>query len=158
MQVRSCTLKLGDKWYRLKGSGNNDEGFIVKQETYNRDGQEQFTLTIRGSAWMHTAIRENAMTARLAAAMEPHGVMGANIAMGAYEYGAPNQPFGPDVSVPACIVEGTLGDRRLGTHVIAGLELLMPILVNDQASNLEQLVGLFIPERQSLPGPDGPGS
>ena len=67
--MRSCIFKVEDRWYRLKGSGNNDEGFIIKQETYNRDGEDQFTLTIRGSAWMHTAVRENAMTARLAAVM-----------------------------------------------------------------------------------------
>jgi len=27
-----------------------------------------------------------------------------------------------------CIVEATRGDRRLGTHVLAGLELLLPRL------------------------------
>eukprot|EP00658_Telonema_sp_P-2_P021113 TRINITY_DN1838_c0_g2_i1.p1 TRINITY_DN1838_c0_g2~~TRINITY_DN1838_c0_g2_i1.p1 ORF type:complete len:574 (-),score=138.39 TRINITY_DN1838_c0_g2_i1:231-1952(-) len=141
--VRSNTFKLGDKWYRLKGSGNNDEGFIIKEETFKRDGGDQYTRTIRGSAWMHTAIRENAMTARLAAAMEPLGILGGNISMGAYEYGPPNQPFGPEDSVPACIVEGTRGDRRLGTHVFAGLEILMDRLLDTEAVGVEELAKKF---------------
>ena len=28
--VRSSTFKLDGQWYRLKGNGNNDEGFVVK--------------------------------------------------------------------------------------------------------------------------------
>ena len=45
-------------------------------------------------------------------------------AMGVYTYGAPNQPFGKDVSVPAAIIETTHGDRRLGTHVLARPSLI----------------------------------
>ena len=66
----------------------------------------------RGAAWMHTAVRENFMAAQLSASMGPAGILGANGAMGIYRYGAPNQPFGPAVSVPACIVETTRGNCR----------------------------------------------
>jgi hypothetical protein len=68
------------------------------------------------------------MSAQLDASMGPAGIPGANGAMGIYHYDTPNQPFGPAVSVPACIVETTRGDRRLGSHVLAGIELLLPLL------------------------------
>merc|ERR1711970_740611 len=122
--VRSCTLKIGDEWYRLKGSGNNDEGFIVKckLQKVGQSDEMKFTRQIRGSAWRHTSLRENYIAAHLGNTTEPKGILPANSAMGMYVYDAPNQPFGPDTEehesmVPACIVQRTLGDRRLGTHV-----------------------------------------
>jgi hypothetical protein len=57
-------------------------------------------------------------------------------------YSAPNAPLG-DVCVPACIVERTFGDRRLGTHVLAGLELLLPSLIDAEQVNIEELKALF---------------
>mmetsp|Transcript_21614 Transcript_21614/g.40034 ORF Transcript_21614/g.40034 Transcript_21614/m.40034 type:complete len:702 (+) Transcript_21614:50-2155(+) len=145
--VRSCIFKLKGSWYRLKGCGNNDEGFTVKSEV-NPAGD--FTRQIRGSAWLHTAIRENYMAAHLANSMEPKGILGANVAMGAYVYDAPNQPFGPDVSVPACIVQQTHGDRRLGTHVMAGIELILPMILNTAMLRTDALLALFPAARTSL--------
>lgn len=145
--VRSCIFKLEGKWYRLKGCGNNDEGFVIKSEV-NPAGD--FTRQIRGSAWLHTAIRENYMTAELAKTMEPKGMLGANVAMGAYVYDAPNQPFGPDVSVPACIVQQTHGDRRLGTHVMAGIELILPLLLDTAVLRTDTLLDSFPAARLTL--------
>ena len=73
-------------------------------------------------------------------------------AMGAYEYDAPNQPFGPDLSVPACIVEGTRGDRRLGSHVLASLEIIMPTLVDASALDVDALIALFVEPRRNKAG------
>lgn len=143
--VRSCLVKLDGKWFRLKGSGNNDEKFIIKEATM---GDGSITRTIRGCAWMHTSIRENHMVARLAASMEPQGILGANWAMGAYQYTEPNMPFGPELSVPACIVEGTRGDRRLGSHVLASLEIIMPMLVDAGSVDVAALKSMFIEPRQ----------
>ena len=70
-------------------------------------------------------------------------------AMGAYEYDAPNQPFGSDLSVPACIVEGTRGDRRLGSHVLASLEIIMPTLVDVSALDVDALKTLFVEPRRN---------
>ena len=121
---RSCLVKLSGSWYRLKGSGNDDEGFVVRR---NAGGWRD----IRGSAFLHTAVRENFMTATTAQALGPRGIPGANISCGIYTYGEPNRPLGdgPDFE-PACIVERTLGDRRFGTHVLAGLELIMPLFID----------------------------
>lgn len=99
-----------------------DKGFLIKTDRVTNADDEGTTLTrqVRGSAFRHTAVRENHMLARLNATLGPRGVVAANEAMGVYVYGPPNQPFGPDVSVPACAVTHTKGDRRLGTHILAG--------------------------------------
>ena len=123
--VRSALLRADDgKWYRLKGSGNHDEGVVVRK---NAGGW----CDLRGVAFMHTAARELYWTTRLAAAIEC--TPSANIALGRFLYSAPNAPFGeidPNMR-PACVVHRTLGDRRLGTHVLAGLHLLLPRLLDD---------------------------
>lgn len=38
--TRSCTLKIDGKWYRLKGCGNNDSGFVVSRLTDASTGKE----------------------------------------------------------------------------------------------------------------------
>ena len=55
---------------------------------------------------------------------------------------AAQQPLGPSVPV-SCIVERTLGDRRLGSHVLAGLELLLPLIVNDGALDVQAVARAF---------------
>jgi len=99
---------------------------------------------------MHTAMRENYMTSHLANTLEKKGVMGANEAMGAYLYGPSNQPFGSKVSIPCCILQKTRGDRRLGTHVMAGLALLLPKLLQTESLNLVELMKSFPKARLSL--------
>ena len=48
-------------------------------------------------------------------------------------------PLGPLIPT-ACIVSATLGDRRLRSHVLAGLELLMPLLIDDARLNAALLL------------------
>ena len=58
-----------------------------------------------------------------------------------YHYAPPNCPLGttnPEVR-PACIVERTRGDRRLGSHVLAGLELLLPLLIDPTALTTDKV-------------------
>ena len=140
--------------YRLKGCGNNDEGFVIKYEISRKT--KKMTKQIRGSAWIHTAMRENYMTSHLANTLEKKGVLGANAAMGAYLYGPSNQPFGSEVSVPCCIVQETYGDRRLGTHVMSGLALLLPKLLKTESLNLVELMKSFPKTRLNLNSADDP--
>jgi hypothetical protein len=117
---------------------------------------KKMTKQIRGSAWMHTAMRENFMTSHLANTLEKKGVSGANAAMGVYLYGPSNQPFGSEVSVPCCIVQKTYGDRRLGTHVMSGLALLLPKLLKTESLNLVELMKSFPKTRLNLNSADDP--
>ena len=104
-----------------------------------------------GCAFYHTAIRENYMTSQIASELEPQGIIGANGAMGIYVYGAPNLPFGSEFP-PACIVETTLGDRRLGTHVMSGIELLLPLLLDMESLDEAILQRAFPSRRVELGG------
>ena len=137
--ARSALMRADDgKWYRLKGCGNHDKGVVVRE---NAGGWRD----LRGVAFVHTAARELYWTTRLATAIER--TPSANIALGRFLYSAPNAPFGdkePNLR-PACVVHQTLGDRRLGTHVLAGLHLLLPCLLDAAclSSGADELRGAF---------------
>ena len=76
--------------------------------------QDSTWRDIRGSAFWHTAVRENYMVADISAVLDPLGIPCANSALGMYTYAEPNMPLG-DEFAPVCIVQRTLGDRRLAT-------------------------------------------
>jgi len=140
--ARSCLVKLDGSWYRLKGCGNHDRGFEIRSNR-SANGKPPYH-DIRGCAFGPTAIRENYMTATLATALEPKGILGTNVAMGYFLYDPPHCPLGAAAEVrPACIVEKTRGDRRLGSHVLSGLELLLPLLVEADALSLAAVRELF---------------
>ena len=154
--VRSACVKIDNKWYRLKGSGNNDQGFPVKTSSQVVEtGKPPIkTRQIRGSAFVHTARCENYYSSKLAKEMDQHNIYGANGSMGYYEYGGKDQlPLGLENKEfqTACIIETTRGDRRFGTHVIAGLTLLLSELLDDsKLGNMDELLDLFPNERKSF--------
>ena len=150
---RSACVKVENKWYRLKGSGNNDEGFTVKTQSQIVEvGKPKVeTRQIRGAAFIHTAICENFYSSELPKQMDQHNTYGTNGSMGYYTYeGADELPLGLSNKEfqPACIVETTRGDRRMGTHVIAGLTLLLPQLLDETKLNEDLLIDLFPDERK----------
>ncbi len=115
--TRSALVPLDGKWYRLKGCGNNDEGFTVRHnpplgqplapgKTRWRD--------VRGSAFRDTSLTELHQSERVVEAMHKTASLGTNGAIGLALYdGAEQMPLGPHFPT-ACIIESTLGDRRLG--------------------------------------------
>jgi len=60
--------------------------------------------------------------------------------------GAAELPFGPAIPT-ACIVERSLGDRRLSTHVLAGLDRLLPLVINVERLDHEVLLRAFPQDR-----------
>jgi hypothetical protein len=60
--------------------------------------------------------------------------------------GAAELPFGPGIPT-ACIVERCLGDRRLRTHVLAGLDHLLPLIINVEKLDHEVLLRAFPQDR-----------
>ena len=50
--TRSAVIEIRGKWYRLKGCGNNSEGFVV--EMHGDKGEE----TLRGCSFEHTVAME----------------------------------------------------------------------------------------------------
>lgn len=139
--ARSALIKVSGTWFRLKGCGDWDKGFTVRQ---NHGGWRD----IRGCAFEHTAKRELFVTESLKSLMPQSVSCNRAVAYAFYQ----ELPLGPHF-VPTCIVERTLGDRRLGTHVLAGLELLLPLLAGDGVSSDAEILAWFPanrPGRQSI--------
>ncbi len=77
--VRSAVLKVEGQWYRLKGCGNHEKGFIIKDDKkpiVDKNGcigsgklQMHEFRHIRGCCFPHTAVRELAISERVDTAL-----------------------------------------------------------------------------------------
>eukprot|EP00434_Breviolum_minutum_P001823 symbB.v1.2.001615.t1/scaffold80.1/size342472/2 len=117
--IRSALVPMRGKWYRLKGCGNRDEGFPVAKVG------NQGELSVRGSCFKHTAFTELRMNQLVQDVLQQQGLDCANRSLGLYFYQPdPDWAF-PDVE-RYCVVCETLGNARLGDHLIGGLLMLLP--------------------------------
>ena len=72
--VRSALVNVQGVWYRLKGCGNHESGFITKDErrpiniNNSSEGLHDFRQ-IRGCAFPHTAVRELVFSQRVDSAL-----------------------------------------------------------------------------------------
>lgn len=140
--VRSGLIKIHNDWYRLKGCGNHDQGFILRKRIHppSCSGDQSDWCDIRGCAFLNTTIRELYYSEFFS---KIPSIVSANSSVGYMKYSDPSQlPCG--ASVPTtCILEKTIGDRRFGTHVLAGLELLLPYLIAEDCMSEENLLSFF---------------
>jgi hypothetical protein len=83
------------------------------------------------------------MTAKLNSSLEAHGIVSANSSAAYTLYDPSLGPLSLPDARPTCVIEATLGDRRLGTHVLAGLELLLPSLLTAEMIDVDRLVAAF---------------
>eukprot|EP00945_MAST-04E_sp_MAST-4E-sp1_P002647 g2647.t1 len=146
-------------WYRLKGCGNHDQGFVVQPtrvKVYDDDGRAGSLRTyyqVRGCAFVHTAICDNYVSAQLNA--KANLVPCANRPIGHWIYqGTTEMPItkcdaekGKDPFQTACIVQQTYGDRRLYTHLLSGLLLLMDHLIDPIDARVNDFLALFPDKR-----------
>lgn len=123
--VRSGIVKASDgKFYRLKGCGNNYAGFPTRQVKSPTFGDD--CIEIRGCTFKWTCLLEEHMTSTIGQALSPETDT-ANRSRGWFIYDVPNDPF---PLVPKyCAVFECLGDKRLGDHVLRGLDRLLGSLV-----------------------------
>jgi hypothetical protein len=134
--VRSAVIQdaTSGKWYRLKGCGNNADGFPivpVLDDAGNPlfsgeerlDGASVPLRKIRGACYLHTATLELHISAKVGALLAPYGMRCANEPCGWWEYDLPSAEF-PEVR-RCCSVFECEGDRRLGDHILRGLEMLL---------------------------------
>eukprot|EP00930_Biecheleria_cincta_P096701 TRINITY_DN88510_c0_g1_i1.p1 TRINITY_DN88510_c0_g1~~TRINITY_DN88510_c0_g1_i1.p1 ORF type:complete len:962 (+),score=135.46 TRINITY_DN88510_c0_g1_i1:366-3251(+) len=120
--IRSALVRSQGKWWRLKGCGNRDEGFPLEAKG------DRGELNIRGCCFRHTADTELRMTALAVEALNAANLDCANKAVGSYRYTSdPEWPL-PQLE-RFCAVFETLGNARLGDHLLAGLLKLLPHLV-----------------------------
>lgn len=126
--VRSALVRTAAGVVRLKGCGNNADGFPARvvdsaEHTTRADGRT--LVEVRGCCFPATCARELRMTARVARVLGAHGVCGANESLGWWRYGAgPACPACPK----CCGLYRTLGDRRAATHLLGGLDLVLASL------------------------------
>lgn len=123
-------------WYRLKGCGNQERGFPV--EVKGGHGE----VNPRGSCFAHTAHNELYMTSVGNELLAPLGVKCANTSLGAYAYNsaALGEELCPFPAITRwCAVFSTEGDKRLGDHLLAGLEMLLPYLVVPSPATIKQV-------------------
>ncbi|CAJ1455438.1 unnamed protein product [Effrenium voratum] len=130
--IRSALVKVRGKWFRLKGCGNRDEGFPV--EKVGNSGEE----SVRGCCFKHTTQTELCMTDMVDKVLSEAGLDCANKPLGSYLYQAEPAWMLPKMT-RHCVVFETLGNARLGDHLIGGLLQLLP-LVSDLCEQLEQCI------------------
>ncbi|KAM3142326.1 hypothetical protein pb186bvf_005483 [Paramecium bursaria] len=138
--------------YRFKGCGNLDLGFNVQIMPHEIG---EYFREIRGCQFEHTAKRELYVTHRVDQILHQYGLEGANKSLGYWEYNdvttindqlAKKLENEGDFIPKYCSIFQTLGDSRLGTHLLQGLKRLLQPLVN--AISLDELKQkIDIPER-----------
>ena len=132
--IRSALVKARGRWFRLKGCGNRDEGFLVEKKG---DKGEQ---TLRGCCFKHTADTELRMTELVCQVLGSARLDCANSSMGCYRY--EQKPGWPLPKIPRyCAVFETKSNARLGDHLLGGLLSLLPHMLLDGFEHLEQRTG-----------------
>ena len=142
---RSVIIMSEDKLYRLKGCGNiiyfcrDFDTFPVEETCPNQ-------FEIRGSMFQHTAIRELYMTQLIGECLKPQGFVTGNIPLGMWEYKLESD-CQPEAKKYCAFFE-TFGEKRLSTHLLSGLNALLPSLVCNYS--IEDLLKLVPDERKKL--------
>jgi hypothetical protein len=166
---RSGLIKINNIWYRLKGCGNDNNGFEEQQMA--NGGVE-----VRGCMFTHTSYRELYITDFL----RQHDLSCANAPIGWWKYYnniinsernedsnftsnnnkeddandasnnkeklQDNDGDGETMKVTcSCALFMTVGDRRFGDHVLFGLESLFPFMLDPALLSL--LMTCFPPSR-----------
>jgi len=136
---RSAIIKgESGKFYRLKGCGNYKSGFTLLED----DNQEIFKkIEIRGCQFENNVFRELYYSYRINEILKKYNIIGSNIPVGYFKYdknikfidNSLNEDNIINNEVPEidkyCSIYETLGDRRLGSHLLKGMEMLIESII-----------------------------
>ena len=142
---RSVILVEGDKLYRLKGCGNIIE-FSKEFDNFPVEETCPNQFEIRGSMFQHTAIRELYMTQIIGECLKPQGFITGNSPLGMWEYNLENDSLSEIKKY--CAFYETIGDKRLSTHLLTGINKLLPTLVKEFSN--EELLKYVPNERKKM--------
>jgi hypothetical protein len=117
----------------LKGCGNNYDGFPLRNINDNK-------YEIRGCMFENQMHRELYYTKKIQHILKKENILCTNIPIGWYEYSS-NEIY-PNIK-RTCGIFKTLSDKRLGDHILIGLERVMSLIV--KKSNIE-----FSTKRESI--------
>lgn len=111
---RSAIIQVNGRSVRLKGCGNMYKGFNIEAMEYPVDGKE-----IRGCCFSHTVVREQYMSDLVGDVVGKEGFKCGNSPIGIWEY--------EDAGVikKYCGLFYTLGEKRLATHLLSGIDLVL---------------------------------
>ena len=136
---RSAILKgKSGKLYRLKGCGNYKSGFTLLEDD-NRDIFKK--IEIRGCQFENNVFRELYYSEKINEILKKNNIPGSNIPVGYFKYdknikfidNSLNEDNEIKNEVPEidkyCSIYETLGDRRLGSHLLKGMEMLIGAIV-----------------------------
>jgi len=143
----SALVAVGKKWYRLKGCGQFASGFPTTP-IFPDSRKTKTEEYLQGCAFDHTSKRDLHMTKVVNDLLEEFGMQGGNIPVGRWAYNVEPSPLtaSPLPAVPKyCTLFETLGDKRLASHVMMGLERLLPLFC--PSAKASALMGLFPEER-----------
>ena len=120
--------KATGKFYRLKGCGNEESGFIKSMGKVNLSPESQ---EIRGAHYNHTVKRELFMTAKIDDYLKASGFEAGNKSIGFIMYSENIPEIDKTLEnvfpkIPKfCGVFETLGEKRVATHLFQGFEAIL---------------------------------
>lgn len=162
--------------YRIKGCGNYVDGeYAGKSLRYPFPGMpvvpsgkvdmmtfepDPHAVEVRGCAFPHTAARELLMAAALQRALSTHGLHAGlePVAVSMFAADFAGHGVTPLPRLPkAAAISSTLGERRVASHVLPGISVLLPLLfpsavattMSGEGSSEESLTSLLPPTRRS---------
>ena len=164
---RSCIIKSKTgEFLRLKGCGNYKSGFTLLK--YEKDLSFK-KIEIRGCQFENTAFRELYYSYKVNEILKKYNMYCANIPLGYYKYDKDikfveeslnnkNKIINEAPEIDKyCSIYKTLGDRRLGTHLLRGIELIMDAIIetaikefNINQIEYENICNLFNEKRRKF--------
>jgi hypothetical protein len=153
---RSALIKVDNKWYRLKGCGDLGQGFPLRRVETPPTGAPEECWELRGCMFEHTVSRELYMTNKINSILSENRLLPANEPIGWWEYALLRDGEPYPLVKRCCGVYASHGDRRLGDHVIVGLERCLPLLLSNRFE-LDKLLPLFEERRRKPEPPEGEG-
>ena len=139
---RSAIVVLGEKFIRLKGCGNLDEGFTIEAMPYPPD-----TVDVRGCQFFNSVYRELYYTDLIGNILESNQMVSGNKPLGVWKYDFSHSALKNEYAEKIdkyCGIMTTLGDRRLTTHLFQGIDVLIREALGQEQSLTQQHVDELI--------------
>lgn len=125
--IRSCIIPLNQNFYRLKGCGNLNQGFITKQLNFRKNGIE-----IRGCQFPNTSIRELYFSDKIQKILDEYKIKVSNECVGLFYYDKIDPLYKEKLDLKdekdritkTCGIYKSLSEKRVGCHLMPGIEFL----------------------------------
>ena len=153
---RSCIIKnKSGEFLRLKGCGNYKSGFtLLEYENANLNVNDLpfKKIEIRGCQFENTVFRELYYSYKVSEILKKHNMYCANFPLGYFKYDKDIKFIEESLKVKNtiinkvpevdkyCSIYKTLGDRRLGSHLLKGIEIILDAIIETAINefNLDQ--------------------